>query len=212
MLPPIARRVETAALSWTPYRVSPRAAVVICLALFWAVLRMAALQQPGYDLNRDTISSLASNGANDAWIGIGALGLAGLGMMLLSRRTARVTPPGALSLVAAGIALMVVAGSRITCPDGAAGCEMIDATSPFVGQIHMTATVLYQVTFLVATACVAVATWRRGARAWPIIALLGMMLSVGLFAAAPLGVGVAQRMWMLSQSLLLAGPLAATRD
>lgn len=178
----------------------------------WVVLRIAALDHPGYDLSRDTISSLAADGANDAWIGIAALGLAGIGMMLVSRMVARLTPPGALSLVAAGIALLVVAGSRITCPDGAAGCEMVDATSPFIAQVHFTATVLYQVTFLVATACVAVAHWRRGARAWPIITLLGMLLCVGLFAATPLGLGVGQRMWMLSQSALLAGPLVAARE
>jgi len=191
--------------------VSPKVFLLLGLAAFWALLRVAVLQQPGYELSRDTISSLASQGAVNAWIGVLAFATGGLGTIGLSFLLRRISQPAGLALGLAGVALLIVGVTRINCLDGAAGCLMRDATDAWTGRIHLAGTVLYEVAFLGSVASAALCIWRAGSRAAPLLAMLGLLSSILFFAVLPVEIGLGQRAWLLVHTVLIAGLLFAPR-
>lgn len=176
-------------------------AIVATLILF----RLAARQQPGYDPLHDTLSSLASEGA--AWPGIAvvAMASAGLGTILASFPLRRVSQPAALALGVGGVSLFLVAFTRIACPHGAAGCAMGPETAYATATAHTTGLILFEIALTGAVASTGLCLWRAGARMLAVVAFLGIALSIAFFAVVPIDVGARQRVWLLVNTMLIAG-------
>ncbi len=179
--------------------------IVASLAVTWGFVLLAAAQQPGYDHLRDSISSLAARGAHLPWIGAMAIAAGGSATVAASLVLRRVSQPAALALGVAGVALLVVALAPIGCPDGAAGCQMYPGGRDWIGKIHLAGVGFYEVGSVTAAASAALALLRSGARRAALAGMLGAGVSLLLFAAAPMDLGLMQRAWLLVHSLLLAG-------
>lgn len=188
---------------------SPRLAILAGIALFWMLLGAAGLVQPNYDAARDSVSSLAAHGASHAWLGFSAIAVGGLGLIGLSLLTRRISEPAALTLGLAGVALLIVAVTRINCPVGAAHCAMSDATPALTGLWHKLSTALYEFFFMAAMACVAMCCWRARVRTHAALMILGIVASILLFAVLPIEFGLRQRANLLVHTLLIAGLLVA---
>jgi len=171
----------------------------------WVLFGIARMEQPGYEPMRDTLSSLASHGASFAWIGMAGISMAGIATVIASFPLRRLSQPAALAMGVAGFALLVVAFTRIACPDGAAGCSMGAATDPTTSTAHLAAIMVFEVTFVSAIGSAAICLWRSGARLASVGAIVGMVLSILFVALAPMEIGMKQRLWLLVNSLLLVG-------
>lgn len=169
------------------------------------MFRIATRLQPGYDPAQDSLSSLASNGAAGPWIGMLAIATSGLVALIAMISLRRLTPPGALALGVAGVALFLVAGTRIDCPGGAAGCLMGPTTSYLTATSHTMGLILFEVMFIGAIASAAICLWRGGWRRMAMVAIIGIILSLFFFAVAPTGIGLRQRAWLLVNTVLMAG-------
>ncbi len=178
--------------------------VTLGVVVVWALMMVAAAHQPGYDWTRDTISSLASRGAEDGWIGMLCIGSAGVLTISSAWILAPTSRPGALALLAAGIALVVLSVARIQCIHGAAMCQMLPKAPDWMGPTHFVAVAVYEICFVTAIGSCAIALWHRGVRLAPFIALLAMAASLLLFWH-PLGLGGQQRAWLGVHSLVLIG-------
>jgi hypothetical protein len=185
--------------------VSPVVIGLAAIVATWVVLGIARTAQPGYVAMRDTISSLASHGASFPWIGMAGIAIAGIATVMASFPLRRLSQPAALAMGVAGFALLVVAFTRIACPDGAAGCSMGGATDPATSTAHLAAIMVFEVTFVTAIGSAAICLWRSGARIASLGAIVGMVLSIVFVALAPMEVGMKQRLWLLVNSLLLVG-------
>jgi hypothetical protein len=182
---------------------APSAIGIPAIVATWVFMRLAAIQQPGYDSLRDTISSLASEGATLAWLGMLTISVAGAATILASIPLRRVSQPAALALGVAGMALFVVAFTRIACPEGAAGCEMRTTTAHMTAEAHIIALVVFEIALTGAVASTALCLWRAGARTAAVIGIVAIVLSIGFFAVVPLDVGTRQRLWLLVNSVLI---------
>ncbi len=140
-------------------------AVVLVLLAFWVLLTIAAMEQPGYDVARDSISSLASRGAHDAWIGIVALSVAGVGTIAMGTWLGRLSPPGGLTLGLAGVALLILVVAPLSCVEGAAACSTQSEPRVWSAMWHLVAVNLYEIMFVAAISVAAVQLLHRGARA-----------------------------------------------
>ncbi len=196
--------------AWVGASRTHRLAVYAGMALFWVLLMGAALVQPGYDSARDSISSLASHGAALPWIGMLALVLAAFGILGAGLLLRRISDPAALTLGLAGLALLVVAVTRITCPMGAAECAMSDATPDMTSRWHWLGSALYEMAILAATACASLCLWRAGRRTFATWLLIGIAASLLLFAGLPIEFGLRQRANMLVHTALIAGLISAS--
>jgi hypothetical protein len=103
------------------------------------------------------------------------------------------------------MALFVVAFTRIACPDGAANCTMGLATAPGTATAHLAGLMVFEVAFAGAVASTALCLWRAGARLPAVVAIVGIVLSIGLFALVPIDIGARQRLWLLVNSILIGG-------
>jgi hypothetical protein len=187
-------------------RSSLRAASIIgSLAATWGVLFLAASQQPGYNHLRDGISALASRSAHLPWIGAIAIAMGGIATLAASFVLRRISQPAALSLALAGVALLVVAGTPISCAGGPAGCEMYPGGSNWISKTHLAAVGFYEFASVSAAMSAALALLRGGARRVAGVCAAGALISLLLFSAAPVELGLMQRAWLLLHSLLLAG-------
>jgi hypothetical protein len=182
------------------------------LGLVWGLSFAAGVPQPGYEWTRDSLSALAAIGAESAWIGMLAIGLAGAATIAASLILRRISPPGALTLVVAGGALIVIAGAQIQCHGGAAGCHMVPELGKWKGQVHLAAVGLYELCFVAAIGSAAISLWRAGLHGEALIGLVGMLASLVLFAhpsalgfSDPDALGLYQRMWLASHSLMIVG-------
>jgi hypothetical protein len=155
------------------------------------------------------VSSLAAHGASHAWLGFSAIGLGGVGVIGLSLHTRRLSEPAALTLGLAGVALLIVAVTRINCPVGAAHCAMSDATPTLTSIWHKLSTALYEFFFMAAMACVSMCSWRAGMRTHAALMIIGIVASILLFAVLPIDFGLRQRANLLVHTLLIAGLLVA---
>lgn len=173
----------------------------------WVLFRMAAIEQPGYEPMRDTISSLASEGASHAWIGMLGIATAGGATVIASFPLRRISQPAALAMGVAGFALVLVALTRIACPDGAASCSMGPATDYSTATAHTIGQIVFEVLFVGAIGSAAICLWRAGARVTSTAAVVGMVLSILLFTVFPIEIGMQQRLWLFVNSILMVGCL-----
>lgn len=187
-------------------RSSPRTVLIVgSLAATWGLVFLAASQQPGYNHLRDGISALASRSAHLPWIGAMAIALGGVATLAASFVLRRISQPAALSLALAGVALLAVAGTPISCIGGPAGCEMYPGGSNWISKAHLAAVGFYEFASVSAAMSTALALLRGGARRVAGVCAAGALVSLLLFSAAPIELGLMQRAWLLVHSLLLAG-------
>lgn len=98
--------------------------VLAGLAVFWGALLVAAAVNPAYSHRRDYVSPLAAHGAEHGWLGVLAIAAAGGAMLpagLLVRPFSRIA---ATAIALAGIGFLIVAFTRLDCPNGAARCGL----------------------------------------------------------------------------------------
>ncbi len=96
--------------------------VLVGVAVFWAAVLTAGALEPAYTHRRDYVSTLAAHGAERADVAVlGIVAAAGsmVAASLLVRPLSRVA---AIAVALAGIGFVVVAFTRLDCPNGAAGC------------------------------------------------------------------------------------------
>ena len=101
--------------------------MLVGLTLFWGAMLVGAAVNPAYSHRRDYVSTLASHGAEHAWLGMAAI-VAAAGAMLAAGMLVRpLSRAAAVSIAAAGVGFVVAAFTRLDSPDGAAGCGLVDA-------------------------------------------------------------------------------------
>lgn len=173
--------------------------VVVALALFWGLVLLGGVLEPGYVHARDFVSRLASFGAQWPAVGIAAIAMLGTahaaGALLLRRAHARLA---AALLLVAGVAGYVVAAFRVHCPGGAAGCPGAGAAPDrWTDVVHRYAVSGYEVALV--TSMAAVAWWglRRGDRRLAAGSLVAAVASaVAVLRIGGPDAGADQRLWL----------------
>jgi hypothetical protein len=98
--------------------------VLGCLAAFWCLVVVLGAANPGYSQTRDYVSPLAAHGANFGWLGVLAICAAAIAMLGTALLLRPVSGVAALLAGLAGVGFLVVAFTRLDCPDGPAGCGL----------------------------------------------------------------------------------------
>jgi hypothetical protein len=98
--------------------------VLIGVACFWIAIIVVAALEPGYTHRRDYVSTLAARGAEHGDLAVFAIVAAGAAMLLASLLVQRVSRLAAIAVALAGVAFVVAAFTRLSCPNGAAGCGL----------------------------------------------------------------------------------------
>jgi hypothetical protein len=187
-----------------------RAGIVAGVAGFWAAAAVAARSEPGYDGRTDYLSALASIGAAEPAPGV-VMFACGAGVLVAAAAVVRRVQPDAVPvpglLLVAAVCVTVAGVARVTCLEGAAGCNagplVVEQTTP-ASRFHATAVGGYQLAFSLAMAVLGETARRRGRRA---LAVLGWGAAVltPVLAFNPLGLdaGTAQRVWVAAGHLPL---------
>ena len=138
--------------------------VLGCLAVFWCLVLLAGAANPGYSQTRDYVSTLASRGAELGWLGVLAICAAALAILATAVLLRPLSRVAAVLTGIAGIGILVVAFTRLECPNGPAGCGLggrFDVSG--VREIsHSAATTLSAVLLVAAMAWSGVELNRRG--------------------------------------------------
>jgi len=171
--------------------------------LFWAGVFGAGAWVDGYSAWQDYISSLASRGSPVAPIGVGAPLASAVAHLATGRAVSGAWHARWLAalVAAAGLAGVVVALFRISCPRGPAGCGTTDAVAgDWVDRVHGMGVGGYELFTLAAMLALAVGGFRRSA-AWPrwlgLISLgfaVGSVVLIGQTDGEHLGLW--QRLWL----------------
>lgn len=194
-------------------RLVPVAAVsgLLCAGGFWVLTAVAASRQPGYDATRDYVSSLASTGAQQPWLGVLAIALLGCsylaaGHVLLWRL--RAVASAALA-AAAGAVVLLVAVARIDCPGGSARCGLDNDPVAYLravdeaswGQVvHGPAVVASAVLLVAAMIALAAVLPRRCPTAYVSIGCAVVAAVSPLFWVPSDSPGLGQRVWLAALS------------
>ncbi len=120
----------------------------------------------GYEHGRDYISSLASRGADQAWIGVLAIACYAAAHLVAAQSWRHTSRIAWASFLVCSILLLALALARASCPRGAAGCALPGTETPTdVGDmIHGLSVGIYVLTFVVAMICSGVVLLRRHRR------------------------------------------------
>lgn len=94
------------------------------LAVFWSAMLVAAAVNPAYAHRRDYVSTLAAHGAEHAWLGVVAIAAAAGAMLAAGVLVRPLSRAAAIAIALAGVGFLVVAFTRLDCPNGAAGCGL----------------------------------------------------------------------------------------
>ena len=98
--------------------------VLAGVACFWGAILVAAALEPGYRQRRDYVSVLAAHGAEHAGIAIFAIVAAAAAMVFTALLVWQVSRAAGLAIALAGIGFVIVAFTRLDCPNGAAACGL----------------------------------------------------------------------------------------
>ena len=152
---------------------------------FWCAILVAAALEPGYRQRRDYVSVLAAHGAEHPGLAILAIVAAAGAMLFASLLLWRVSRMAGLALALAGVGFVVVAFTRLDCPNGAAACglggrfEISGSTE--IG--HWTATTVSTVLVIVGMALTGLALLRRSNIAAGAVTLAAGVVTAGAFLA-----------------------------
>lgn len=155
------------------------------VAGFWTAIVVAAALEPGYTNRRDYVSTLAAHGASHAGLAILGVVAAAAAMVAASLLVRPISRAAALVVAAAGAGFVVVAFTRLDCPNGAAGCglggrfEVSGSTE--IG--HWTATTVSSILLIAGIALTGVALLRSGRRTAGFASLAAAAVTAGAFLA-----------------------------
>ena len=192
------------------------------IALFWAGVFTAGALVDGYSAQRDYISSLASRGSPVAALGVAALTASAAAHLItawLVLRSGR-SRVLATAIGLSGLATLVVAAFRSSCPSGPAGCGIdVPGGSDTIEAIHGAGVGIYELFTLVAMLVIAVDALRRRRR-WPrwlgVASLVFAVASVYLIGrTAGDDIGLWQRLWIANNQtwlLVVAWTTASLAD
>ena len=169
------------------------------LLAFALLVIVAGAVNPGYLHSRDHVSNLASRGAGQAWIGmlaIASFAAAHAGAALLWRRVA---PAVWIALLTCSGFGLITTLARTSCPGGAADCSLsgTESASDLWDLVHGLAVGAYELSFVIAGACVGVVLL-RSRRPWPgvLVLVLAVLSFVTLGRPDEQAPGTAQRIWL----------------
>jgi len=136
------------------------------LAVFWGAMLVAAAANPDYSHRRDYVSTLAAHGAEHSWLGVVAIAAAAVAMLAGGALVRSLSRVAAVAVTLAGAGFLVVAFTRLDCPNGAAGCGLGGrfAVSGSTEITHWTAVTVSSVLFIAGIAAAGVALLRLGHR------------------------------------------------
>ena len=155
------------------------------LAVFWIGILVVAAANEGYEQGRDYVSTLASRGAVDGWLGVVAIASAAVAMFPAALLVARISRAAAASVALAGLGFLVVAFTRLECSNGPAGCGLGGrfAVSGGTEVSHWTATTVGTVSLITGMALTGIALLRDGRSTAGTISLAAAAVTVGAFLA-----------------------------
>jgi hypothetical membrane protein len=138
--------------------------VLGCLAVFWCLVLLVGAANPGYSQTRDYVSTLAARGADYGWLGALAICAAALAMIATATLLRALSRIAAVLTGIAGLGFLVVAFTRLSCPNGPAGCGLGGRfeVSGFREITHSAATTFSAVLLVAAMAWSGVDLRRRG--------------------------------------------------
>jgi hypothetical protein len=141
--------------------------VLGCLAAFWCLVLLVGAAHPGYNQTRDYVSTLAARGADYGWLGMVAICAAALALLATATLLRTLSRLAAVLTGIAGIGFLVVAFTRLSCPNGPAGCGLGGRfdVSGFREITHSAATTVSAVSLVAAMACSGSSSIGVGARA-----------------------------------------------
>jgi hypothetical membrane protein len=139
-------------------------AVLGCLAVFWCLVLLLGAANPGYSQTRDYVSTLAARGADQGWLGVLAICAAALALVVAATLLWALSRIAALLTGIAGVGFVVVALTRLSCPNGPAGCGLGGRfdVSGFREITHSAATTVSAVLLVAAMAWSGIELHRRG--------------------------------------------------
>ena len=134
------------------------------LTTFWCLVLVLGAANPGYSQTRDYVSTLAARGADLGWLGVLAICAAALAMIATAKLLWTLSRLAAVLTGIAGIGFLVVAFTRLSCPNGPAGCGLGGRfdVSGFREITHSAATTVSAVLLVAAMARSGVELHRRG--------------------------------------------------
>lgn len=187
-------------------------ALLALLLAFAALVFFGGAVNPGYRHSRDYVSSLASRGANQAWIGIAAFAAFATAHAVVGlrwRRTARVV---CVLLLACAALILVVGLARASCPRGAAGCLLPGQPSEtdLTDSIHAGSIGIYTLTYVLGAICAGLVLLRRrhrGLGAGTLVLAVLSVLAVG--QVDEVSPGAEQRIWLAVNAIGLIALTAA---
>jgi hypothetical membrane protein len=138
--------------------------VLACLSVFWFFVLFVGAANPGYSQTRDYVSTLAARGVDYGWLGVLAICAVALAMIATATLLRALSRLAAVLTGIAGIGFLVVAFTRLSCPNGPAGCGLGGRfeVSGFREITHSAATTLSAVLLVAAMAWSGVELHRRG--------------------------------------------------
>src|SRR5262245_16293206 len=159
--------------------------VLAGIACFWCAILVAAALEPGYRQRRDYVSVLAARGAEHPELAILAIIAAAAAMLFASLLLSRLSRVAGLAVGLAGVGFVVVAFTRLDCPNGAAACglggrfEISGSTE--IG--HWTATTVSTALVIAGMALTGLALLRRRRTAPGVVTLVAAVVTTGAFLA-----------------------------
>jgi hypothetical protein len=155
------------------------------VACFWFAILVAAALEPGYRQRRDYVSVLAAHGAEHPGIAILAIVAAAAAMLLAGLLLWQTSRMAGLALLLAGAGFVVVAFTRLDCPNGAAACglggrfEISGSTE--IG--HWTATTVSTALVIAGMMLTGLALLRRRQVAAGVTTIAAALVTTGAFLA-----------------------------
>ncbi len=196
-----------------PGRSAGRWAVRLLLLVFWLAVLVGGRGNPGYSHLQDHVSNLASFGAHRAWLGILAIAAFGAADVVAGWVVGTASRFAAGALVVAGAAGLAIAGFRIHCLGGAAGCRQVGVDDGWTDTAHSGAVAVNALAFAVAMVVLGVTRWRDGDQRGGALMVALVVVSIGCLLGSLHGewVGGWQRAWLLINTGLLLWVTASRR-
>jgi hypothetical membrane protein len=176
--------------------------VLSCLAVFWCLVLLVGAANPGYSQTRDYVSTLAARGADYGWAGVLAICAAALAMIVTATLLRALSRLATVLTGLAGIGFLVVAFTRLSCPNGPGGCGLggrLDV-SGFREITHSAAITASAVLLVAAMACSGVELHRRGSTR----AGVASLVAAAATAVAFLATGGSSPGWIERLGILVA--------
>src|SRR5262249_37793284 len=138
-----------------------------------------------YSQTRDYVSALAARGADHSWLGVLAICAAALAMVATAALLRSLSRLAAAMTATAGAGFLVVAFTRLSCPNGAAGCGIGGRFDVHGADeiTHSVATTASAALLIAAMAWAGLELYRRGRTRPGIVSLAAAAVTAVAFSA-----------------------------